>query len=256
MYSAKAGRFLQPDPIGYADGMNFYGYVGGDPMNRRDPSGLQEADLSECMGNQMSGMCAPVADITVIGHGCNYACRLQAEVEFQRWLNQEMTALSLETLESHGGDHHSDLHSFLLGAEVVAAAGHTYFGGLELVEVSNGRWRGLNTKWYPLSWGGNQYTGPRSAVLRNARAFGAVARGSFYLGSAVAVVDATSAAANGDVAGVGKASANFSMGYIGMAGGWPGLIAAGTYFVVDFGVGIEVVTGPVTDGLCYATANC
>jgi RHS repeat-associated protein len=40
MYDAKLGRFLQPDPIGYGDGMNIYGYVGGDPVNLTDPSGL------------------------------------------------------------------------------------------------------------------------------------------------------------------------------------------------------------------------
>jgi hypothetical protein len=40
IYDPKLGRFLQPDPIGYDDGMNMYAYTGGDPVNRSDPSGL------------------------------------------------------------------------------------------------------------------------------------------------------------------------------------------------------------------------
>jgi RHS repeat-associated protein len=38
-YDPVIGRFLSPDPTGYADGLNVYAYVGNDPVNRTDPTG-------------------------------------------------------------------------------------------------------------------------------------------------------------------------------------------------------------------------
>ena len=58
MYSPTLGRFLQPDPIGYGDGLNWYDYVGGDPVNFTDPLGLQSGGgdivVFSCRNGQQS----------------------------------------------------------------------------------------------------------------------------------------------------------------------------------------------------------
>jgi RHS repeat-associated protein len=40
MYAPRLGRFLQTDPIGYADGINWYAYCGNNPVILLDPWGL------------------------------------------------------------------------------------------------------------------------------------------------------------------------------------------------------------------------
>jgi RHS repeat-associated protein len=41
-YSPQFGRFISEDPIGFVAGLNFYSYVGDDPVNQADPFGLKE----------------------------------------------------------------------------------------------------------------------------------------------------------------------------------------------------------------------
>lgn len=69
-YRAGWGRYSQGDPIGLGGGLNLYAYVGGDPVDATDPSGLYSAKA--CGSNWVSAAGA-LNHIPLIGAKINKA---------------------------------------------------------------------------------------------------------------------------------------------------------------------------------------
>ena len=80
-YDPRLGRFLQTDPVGYADGLNLYAYVGNDPLNQTDFSGAfrcgANLDNAQCASFQKAQKSA----VKTIANSLSRLSRLEAKLE-------------------------------------------------------------------------------------------------------------------------------------------------------------------------------
>ena len=65
-YSPTIGRFLSTDPIGTSGGVNLYAYVGNDPLNFTDPSGLAAENIGGFGANAAYGIARGIGDVVSV----------------------------------------------------------------------------------------------------------------------------------------------------------------------------------------------
>ncbi|PIW04745.1 MAG: hypothetical protein COW40_08260, partial [Cytophagales bacterium CG17_big_fil_post_rev_8_21_14_2_50_40_13] len=122
-------------------------------------------------------------------------------------------------------------------SKAALGSGGLIYGVGENVIYNGSTWLGKNGKFNSVSWGGNQWTGGRSAALTASKTWKIAGRGVFFVGAGISFYEGVVAYQSGDNAALAKAGVDLFFGAVGTFGGPIGLGISGVYFLVDSTVG-------------------
>jgi hypothetical protein len=229
-------------------GVNPYRFVNNNPLSWVDPTGMQVIPMTPCDKGDpviVDEWINPSSGCTYRGY---YACRENQYASGNWWYQlvsgphircpldaipteDEISFLPYRPSASAGMSNVNALTdqstgTYLLGIGLTGAGVASGIG--EYSNEAAGYWRGINNKWYSTGWGGNQYTGGRSLVLKKAGIFRLAGRGVFGVSAGLSLVQA----GTGTISKT-KAAVDIGFGAISTFGGIPGLAVGTGYFVLD-----------------------
>lgn len=108
-YDPSVGRYVEADPMGWAAGSNLYAYVGGNPLNRIDPAGMDAILMVNPSSVPLpSGQYGGHAAVAIGNDSTGWTFYQEAGIENGQQITTILKFATLSDLESSFTDYHGD----------------------------------------------------------------------------------------------------------------------------------------------------
>lgn len=272
-YDPLIGRWNVVDPV--AEGYKIvspYAYVGNDPVLFLDPNGMYKVSSDGTITIDKSHEIAALFNY-LSARGNASAAEIANYIMFgDNGFSWELEEVVVSDLSSYGGggswvgvaqSRVSDAVGLMGNINLIRTAhfgfentkyalgvGGGLYGGFRTAVAPGNQWLGQNGRYYNTSWGGNQYTGSRSAALRAASIYKWAARSAGFASVLIGGVE-TYRGYQIDGGQFGYNAQSAAAQTIGGIGGGIGGAALGAKVGAGFGAlfwGVGAVPGAIVGG--------